>query len=296
MLNGRYFRLTAIIFQSFAAFVGLSILLGRMYSLTYFETLGIIPSTIDINVIGYSIVSPDVTIAGIGTVIAVSSLVMYWLRGLGSPLDLDQQTWDVGRLALGLVLVAFAILIHIVASFSSITMLAPRGSIGILLTLRIFLSLYGGVVLATSMPTTKMDSKTAFSDENARNDVSETLGLLHKKKELLELALGAWIALLIIINAIGLFTYAGWLGRVDAKQAIIHAPQASIEFITSREPATSDAMNCSPESSNCNAGIVYISDSFVYVRIEQHPSLGDYRLYALPVGSIASINYAHKID
>ena len=68
--NAGYFGIMA---QSFAVFVAISILLGRVYHLTYLETLGIPSSEVRLNVVDYSVLSPDVTILGVG--IAIVSAV-----------------------------------------------------------------------------------------------------------------------------------------------------------------------------------------------------------------------------
>ena len=53
-MNGPFWGHVGVIVQSFAVFVAISTLLGRIYSLTYFETLGIPTSEISLSVTDYS--------------------------------------------------------------------------------------------------------------------------------------------------------------------------------------------------------------------------------------------------
>ena len=69
-----------IIVQSFAVFVAISTLLGRIYSLTHFEALGIPVSEIPLNVTDYAVVSPEVTIFGVG--FSIMMVILFWYDGV----------------------------------------------------------------------------------------------------------------------------------------------------------------------------------------------------------------------
>ena len=81
-MSGLDLRLVGIVVQSFAVFVAISTLLGRMYSLTYLEVLGIPTSDIRLSVPEYSVVSPEVSIYGVGSSIIVA--ILFWSDWLQS--------------------------------------------------------------------------------------------------------------------------------------------------------------------------------------------------------------------
>lgn len=76
-MNNQIIRYVAIIAPVFAFCVALSTLLGRIYFLRHFETLGIPASDVHHNIIDYSVISPGVTIFGVGALI-VTAVFVWW--------------------------------------------------------------------------------------------------------------------------------------------------------------------------------------------------------------------------
>ncbi len=91
--------------QSFAIFVAISILLGRIYVLTYFETLGIPTSEAHLNVVEYSVLSPDVTILGVG-IATILPIFLWATKYLTSSKD-----WSPTQVFIGIVLSVLGFLV-----------------------------------------------------------------------------------------------------------------------------------------------------------------------------------------
>ena len=100
-MNGLNMGYVGILIQGFAFFVAVSIFLGRIYFLKYFETLGIPASAARQNIIDYSVVSPDVAVLGIGIAIVGAALVLIARRPRQGP------NWN--RIVIGILLVAAGI-------------------------------------------------------------------------------------------------------------------------------------------------------------------------------------------
>ena len=256
-----------IVVQSFAVFVAISTLLGRIYSLTYFETLGIPVSEIRLNVTDYAVVSPEVTIFGVGFSIIMAIFLWY-----GGPEALKVVPRWV-RILLGLVCCMAAIFIP---TYAVIYQSRQPDLDSVWLTIQMLLGFalasFGGAFLSSG-----------FASDAPRND--QGIALTRAAMPLmviLVVGFGVWVA----------SEFSSIMGEVDARIAVATAPQASIELASANEHEAlrygSD--NCGLNSSNCRFGVILIGDNFVYLR-PLDPISSEDRLYAVPIGDIASINY-----
>lgn len=256
-----------IIVQSFAVFVAISTLLGRIYSLTYFETLGIPVSEISLNVTDYAVVSPDVTIFGVG--FSVITAILLWSGGSEALKAFPRRA----RVLLGLVCCLGAILIP---TYAVIYLSRQPDLDSVWLTIQMLLAFalasFGGSILSS-----------AFSSDAPR------------KNHEIALSKAFMPLLIILVLGIGVWTaseFSSIMGEVDARITAATAPQASIELASSNEH---DALpygqvECGSSSLGCLFRVVLISDTFVYLR-PLDPESPEDRLYAVPIGDIASINY-----
>ena len=73
MLSSSVVQLASIITQSLAIAVAFTVLLGRVYLLSFYEGLGIPASEAKLSAIDYSIISPAVAILGVGFAIVVGT-------------------------------------------------------------------------------------------------------------------------------------------------------------------------------------------------------------------------------
>ena len=268
-MNAPSWAHVGIIVQSFAVFVAISTLLGRIYSLTYFETLGIPTSEIRLSVTDYSVVSPEVTIFGVGFSIIMA--VFLWSDGPEALAIVPR--W--ARISLGSACCLGAIFIPIYA----VIYLSRQPDLdSVWLTIQMLSALalvsFGGAILSSG-----------FASDAPRNNQEIALAL---RKAVMPL-------LIILVVGFGVWTAAEFssiMGEVDARITWATASQASIELTSSSEHVAlqDGADECDSDSQRCHFRVILIDDRFVYLR-----PLGDeareQRLYAVPIGDIATINY-----
>ena len=158
----------SIIVQSFAAFLGLSVLLGRMYYLAYSETIGVPASSIRLSVIDYSIIAPDVTVLGIGIVAAA---VVWQFVTLGGHLPRVEH-FDKGRVVIGsvaFVVGSAAILAALVltATLHPVVFILPSGSFGIIMAIGAFHLWLGSLVAFSGLYTIASESGSSEDGDTA---------------------------------------------------------------------------------------------------------------------------------
>ncbi len=156
-----------IVVQSFAAFVGLSVLLGRIYFLAYYEAIGIPPSLTEINLLDYSIISPDVTILGISVVIVVGAIYTVLTRYVAPTGTLD---WERVAIGVCIALAGISTTVFIPQDHPLVSAM-PIGSVGLLWGISSIAPLAGGIIFASGLPVTplELDAKEeAPSDGDAR--------------------------------------------------------------------------------------------------------------------------------
>ena len=79
------------------------------------------------------------------------------------------------------------------------------------------------------------------------------------------------------------------IGRLDARNTLLNAPQAKIEFVSDRpEYLRSNYDNCHGDPFACEFQVIIIGDSFVYLSpVDSKQSQEEELLYAVPIGEIA---------
>ena len=97
-MNNPNIGYVAVLAPVFAFCLALLTVLGRIYFLKHFETLGIPASDVHLSAIDYSVISPDVTTMGIGICILLPVLV--WGMLLFEPSPKYRQMWIGGGLSL----------------------------------------------------------------------------------------------------------------------------------------------------------------------------------------------------
>ena len=131
--------------QSLALFVGMSILLGRVYSVSHFNFLGIPLSELNLNVIDYSVVATRVTIMGIAVpvVIAIIYLFARIRRSKG---------WDKFNFFAGVVLIALSVLMVWLLPGEEDQQAFGTGREVLLLALMFGIAAAGGLLVGGSLP------------------------------------------------------------------------------------------------------------------------------------------------
>ena len=264
-LNLRYL---GVMVQSFAIFVAVSILLGRVYSLAYFEALGIPTSEIRLGLTEYSVASPEVTIFGIGYSALVAVFFLFpWSSVLAS------SPWWM-RIVLGAVLFflgqgPWIYLINYSANPSNL----DTTFFLLLMLSNVTLTLFGVAIFNAGIlaMTTQVEAVRAL-----RNAIAPLIVALY---------IGASLWLMT--------EFSSTIGRLDAALTVAEAPTASVELsASSLNPGKRhDSDKYGVDSLGQDFKVVMISDKFVYLR--PIPDSEPYRehLYALPIRDVASIDY-----
>lgn len=256
-----------IIVQSFAVFVAISTLLGRIYSLTHFESLGIPVSEISLSVTDYAVVSPEVTIFGVGYSIVLA--FFFWFVAN----ETLRHVPRLARIILGIVLLLGAVFIPMYAVIHE-SRQPDLDSVWltILMLLSVALASFVGAILGSVFAS---DAPTSFR----------------------EIALSKAVMPLVIILVVGFGVrvaseFSSIMGELDARITVATAPQASIELASSseHEALTYGQDECGSKSLGCRFRVILIGDTFVYLR-PLDSELSEGRLYAVPIGDIARINY-----
>lgn len=268
-MNGLNVTYIGIFVQSFAVFVALTTLLGRIYSLTYFEFLGIPASEISLKITDYSVISPDVTIFGVGfsTIIAIQFLFHKQSASTSVPLR-TKFVWVLVLAGLGtvLLLVAFRLLVQQPQLNSVLSVLS------VLIALTLFL--IAGSILGSRPASDSSTDKQTIAIQNILMPLFATLILVFS----------AWI----------ITEFCSTIARVDAWHTLAEAPQAKIELASS---SAHDELRIDSNDSNTDFlsldrlfRVIHVGERFIYVRPLDLESPQE-NLYALPVGDIVSIAY-----
>lgn len=264
-LNLKYL---GILVQSFAIFVATSILLGRVYSLAYFDALEIPTSEIRLALAEYSVASPVVTIYGIGFSAIVAVYFLFPWNSLQAP-----SAWWM-RIVLG----ALLVLLGVISSFYLAYIIGNSLDINIklislLMLLNLALTLFGAAIINSGLlaMVTRIEPVSAL-----RNAITPLIVALYIGSSL-------WM----------MTEFSSIIGRVDAALTLVGAPSATIELSTSSE-------NGQQQHSLGKYGVDYlseefkvvmVSDKFVYLRRLAGSEPSKEHLYALPIKDVASIVY-----
>ena len=265
-LSGSVWGHVGIIVQSFAVFVAISTLLGRIYSLTYFRALGIPTSEIRLSVTDYSVVSPEVTIFGVGFSIIVA--ILLWSDGMEALTIVPRRA----RFLAGSICLFGAIAIPAYVVLSSRQPDLDSVWLTILMLLVFALGSFGGGFLSSGF----------FPDAQGTDQEIVLRKAIMPLLVIIVVGFGIWIA----------SEFSSIMGKVDAEITWETAPQARIELASSgpHESLRYDPDECDSDSARCRFRVVLIGDKFVYLR-PLDPELSEERLYAVPIEDIATINY-----
>ena len=264
-LNLRYL---GILVQSFAIFVAISILLGRVYSLAYYNALGVPVSEMRLTLTEYSVASPEVTIYGIGFSAIVAVYFLFpWSSALTS------ATWRI-RVVLGatLFLLGLSPWIYLINYLADPSDLNTK-FISLLMLLHTTLTLFGVAIINSGFLAMVPQVETVRALRNAITPL------------VVALYMGASLWLMT--------EWSSTMGKVDAALTLMGAPTARIELsassVSGRQGHGSDGYGADFLSQDFK--VVMISDKFVYLRrISDSESHGEH-LYALPIEIVASIVY-----
>ncbi len=189
--------------------IAFTVFLGRIYVLVYYDTLGVPVSEARLSVIDYVIVSPGVTVMGIGLSILLGA---YFL--LHRPLErLPLPNW--ARFRMGLVSIA-AGLVMLAIRLLNIDTDPVINSLWIVFSLA--MSLYGGSMLGSVL------------NSKAKQDGLESEQKRVEERAVSRLLLGILAIALVILYGVFAYRFSDSTAHDDAMDALYQSPQASVQF------------------------------------------------------------------
>ena len=276
-----------VILQSSFAFVGLSILLGRLYALTYFRELGIPTSEVAYNVMDYSIIAPFVTLSGL-LVVSVPTIIF-----LGFP-PFQSETRNSSRTTWGLITGFIGALILILTIFvlegdgifENITLPTFLSPLPIFLSfVTLIFSALGGALALSGQP--------RFSISSSKIGEGWT-GALSLGMPILKTGTIMTLALMYVFMATILLVIGN--AEIGAQRTLSEAPRAMVVLADSEQSNSWNEGECS-SAEECGYAVILIGDHFVYLASNSKEStdMSDSSkmstVYAVPIKDIAYFKY-----
>lgn len=212
--------------QSFAIFIGLSILLGRVYLILYTEKLGIPVSSINIGPIDHAIFSPDMAIMSVTFAISISLILVVATMGKAEHAFSGLNEWAVIALVLGALAIGFLMVFIPALVFTGPDQL-PVGIRGAVTASGIIMVSLGLFVLASILRAKLADAGTAAA---------------------------RYVGYALVLGSLAPFL--SWtivaFASDDAFRDVMFSPTAELEFVSGELPME-------------RVNIVYINDKFTFV-------------------------------
>ena len=240
-----------------ALYIATTTLLGRSYTLAYYQALGIPTSEITLSAVDYALVSPSVTVASVW--ISATLIVWHWTDKRFTSKELSNSD----MFSLGLTLGAVGILSRLIVDSIPIT---PTSIIyGIVDSCPTVLSMLGGSIISLSMA-----RSTMLTVEG------NTLARISRVVRRLILTLG-------FLAILALFTYLLWAKATDwgteaAVHTLMNAPTAKVVL--------EDSQRC---PAGCGVRVVLTNDRYIYVLFPTH-------LEAIAADQVKRIEYRELDD
>ena len=305
-----------IVLQSFAFFVALSVFLGRIYFITYYDRLGIPSAEVSLNLIDYTVISPNVTILGIGSAALLTVHILITVLLYRSAESLFPVTWHYGRIVTGMVLLAMSVLLAIPdqdAFLATHPELAKSGLLGLWSLLRISLNalalyfiLFGVPLITIFNSISSLGSRVGkFRQSRTKNEKQfrSTDGepdVVHKHPSATIVLVPILLLIVVILTQLFSITFgSARFGRMEADIALQEAPHVEIAFNDSLDGTlvSHGANQCSADYNVCRFELILIGERFVFVKPILSESTNEATTtYALPINDLAQIAYAPKTE
>ena len=255
--NARY--LPALLGAGVSIFVGLSVLMGRIYFQKYAEILGILESDFRLTAIDYALFSPDVTIVALG--MAALTAACLW----GLIWSHDRISWN-GRYIIGggavVAVIGFGSLVSLtfVPPPEFVQELFP-GAWGLAWVLLFGVTLYGGVLaFASFLENPKVKGQHLSASSGSRNTAND--GWIWLGLPLVSFVLPT----IIFVGVVSL--QVSTMAKVDAEHNMENARPAEVIVTTSGEavPFVHGSDGSDGVEPTGVFRVILRGDNFVYLR------------------------------
>ena len=288
--------------QGLAAFGALATFFGRIYFLKYYETLGIPPGDAQLNVIEYSVISPDVAIAALG----ISGISVAYLWGVSRR---TLFTWSKTRFAIGIILVLIG---SFGSGFTLLRELVPGagfGGLGVWSTVAFAVFVFGAAIALSSLVSAPFLARSLSHRASRRraqrnaSDAATTTESPASGGHLMALApLVFVIFILVVVNSMA--NQSARFAELNARHDWRNAPLAKIDLTEPNGGVFSRGSSADTQGNPSNEifRVLVVGKTFVYVRPVVESCIcpdvdkgdaGQPKLYAVPTHKINRIEYIY---
>ena len=312
-MSKRNLGFVLIVFQSFAFFVALSALLGRIYFLTYHEVIGIPTTEISLTAIDYTLISPNVTILGVGTTVFITAtllvLMLYY--------NIDNSTtdatfkWHRGRFLTACILAAMYVLLRIPdpeTILHEVPILASSGLLGLLGLARLIIGHLAMYFVLFSLPFQGIGRYISFASNRIRKIIAKNpstegppeyshSSISSKRTNSLNTLILVSLmgfAFIIVTQIASITSSSAEFARIDAEYTLEKAPKVMLTFnesvsgILDRDEFTT----CGPGATDCIFELIMVGDRFVFVKpIDSEGIAAQVSTYAFKIEDVAQLVY-----
>ena len=238
-----------ILSQGLVIFLGLSVLLGRIYFLKYFDTLGIPLSDVSVHILDYAVMSPDVTILGVGLAV-VWPAILLTMR----PNNQQQPKW--GRLIMGLVLASIGIGFSLLPRLTGSEAEIGFGEFGLRRLLSLVFSLAGGAFVGAGIADSGL---LALPTESSDRIGTRTTIRMYRP---------FMFILLLVFGVSMTASLSAEIAELDAERTLLEAPMTNIALNSAGKSRTNwSYFGDFDRTPNLRRlALVHVGDTFVYFR------------------------------
>ena len=272
-----------IVIQSFAIFVALSTMLGRIYFLRYMDVLGVPHTDVRLNVTEYALLSPDVTIFGIGIALIFPAMFLFRRQLEAVEMLLPKSKFWMGLSALMWAVASTSIGMPFAAPYVSIL----PGVHGLVLVLLLVLGMYVvPTFLSRAFPGTDGDNEERQSEEIAER--IQQLQFFQGKRYGLTALLGFIIVFIIVWNT-------SVVAGSNALAQLQTAPIAKVEFDPPIEYESNDVstVGCNVREMCKDFRVVLMGEEFIYLFPNSCSTCTEVEteLYAVRVDDVVALSF-----
>ena len=270
-MSGLISLLGILVAQSSVTFVGISIILGRVYFQSYFDTLGIPHSAVSLKVTDYSIIEPQVTLMGIIMAIYVPIFFLFFMSLQ------TVQRFSRPRLYIGGILILAPLFIAVGVPAFQVVFFAQLAAV--------FSIPLGGSMMATAI---SFQSSNSASTEGKVIESDSKLRLSPRG-----IAAAFLLFAVVVVGFSVTKNYSSALAELKARLTLQEAPIANLEFKPDAQWLTHGIEECSEEDSrDCVFKIILIGDRFIYLSpVSNNTESSVSGLYAVPVSDVRYIHF-----
>ena len=291
---------TRIVLQSVAIFVAISVFLGRIYFLSFYERLGLPVTDVPVNIIDYSIISPNVTLFCFIISVFIGLLVMFRVQ-IKNMVTLARLKYEAWALLWFLALLSGIFVEHVYQAFG------PEFPFiyGFLMSLVVVLAALSGLFLSAYEDERKSEKMNGQSGATMNSNADGEPDTLSKRvfKRLkgvfgkcsryvrdVRQTVRSLLPVIVILSIIGLLPWsASQVAKQDAVIAYENAPTAHARLVTEgfalQDQQRDDG--CEMCANVYHVGVVAMGDRFVYLRAYENDVLdNDSEVFAIPIDDL----------